>query len=82
MMMLLVIKQKRSVSERCCMISVVPVGSGSRCERSWSCEKGFAGPNPLSAGDHEWQKRCQYNFDWNESPITLFLRFCRSSSVQ
>lgn len=28
MMMLLVIKQKRSVSERCCMINVVPVGAG------------------------------------------------------
>lgn len=77
-----VFKQKRSVSGRPCMINTAPIGSGSRCERSWSCEQGFAGPSPLSAIDQEWQKCCQKELDCNGSPTSLFLRFCRSSSLQ
>lgn len=36
------------------MINRAAIGSGSRYERSWSCDQGFAVPNPLSTVDQEW----------------------------
>lgn len=47
MKMLPVIKQKKSVSWKAFHDYTVPVGSGPRCERNWSCEQ-VARPNPCS----------------------------------